>query len=306
MLDINRHRMKSLYQRNMLIGMLVATIVFVVPVWVLSSFSTAPESAPHTTVTNIKAEQSAKTPSSAPPTKRNVGGRAQADNGFHGQWLEPGQLKIVPDNPIAPTPAKVPPKVYALETTPVEIDGDFSVSDMDTGTVGAYVPDDAEYVFEPAADDSSSDTLSTPVTRGPELVYSVKARVPPSAEMMGKGDSVKVLLLIGPDGRHANFAVHEEDSEQTSPEFYLDVIGKDGTHQALEFYVDPVKNELLYVTLRNGDPEFKFAEYFYKVLPRWRFLPAIRNGVPVYCFVHITYRFCAPDDVDCVEISLST
>lgn len=284
----------------MVFGQIIALVLFVVPVWIFSTFSTTPKDSSRATFTNIQINDSTvKTSAQSKPSKRNVDSRPVSNREFSGQFGV--KFRIIPDSPNIPRPTVEVPKIYALDPTPFVMDEDISISDIDTGMYGAYVPEGADYEFELAGSDTS-----TLLTRGPKLISRVKPKIPPSAVMMGIGGVVDVLILIDPQGNHANFAVHTPDFDDTYPKFVLDVVLKDGGNATLEFYVDQQTNDLLYVTLKDDPEEFKFAKYLHEVLPQWRFSPAIKDGVPVYSFVYIHYNFCAPEDEDCIEFTFSS
>lgn len=298
--------MKAAYQRNMVIGQIVATILIVLPMWILTSFSTTPESRSRQTIKNIRTiETLDKLPRTLwiVPPRRNVPNRPRTLNSFRGQIG--AKITIIPDNNSAPRPVQPTPEIYSLDLTPVAIDDNISVSDLYSGDTGAYLPEDAFYTF----DNEPDVTAPVGLTRAPVVIHRVRPDIPITAVSMGIGGEVDVLMLIDPTGRPANFAVHALDtdaSDDSGPEFILDVVRADGSRSSLEFYIDPQKNDLLYVTLKDDPADFKFAKYLHQVLPEWRFSPALREGIPVYCFVHIHYCFCAPGDEDCSEITLST
>ena len=243
-------------------------------------------------------KETADTSETLPGAKQNVPQLVKHGTGFLGfRDLRPDNVDLLdPSTPILSD-------IYAVDLTATYIPEDpisFSPVEGDEDTV--VIPDDADYVwteFEKVSDDRPES-----VNHGVVLIHKVSPAVPPSAEMMGIGGYVEILMLIDKDGNPANYSVRQEDLAYTYPEFHLDCVLDDGTKAILEFYVDAQNNELRYVTIKDDPKEFKFAKYVLEVLPEWRFAPAIRNSEPVDAFVRVGINFCLPNDEDCEEIIL--
>jgi hypothetical protein len=210
---------------------------------------------------------------------------------------------------------QVPPEIYALKDedlfvpdqpisfSPIDGKSDTIVIPRDIDLVRTKVPSEILTVADIIPD--IEEPKQELVNREPTLVYKVLPKVPPSAEMMGIGGHVDVLLLLGPDGNPVGYSAHAEDTVSTEVEYVYDVVLKDGRRATLEFYVSSTDNQLMYVTLEEEPKEFKFAEYLYQELPKWKFSPAIRDSKPVYAFVRLRFNYCAPGDVDCQAVELN-
>ncbi|MEA2031904.1 MAG: hypothetical protein U9N55_09975 [candidate division Zixibacteria bacterium] len=270
----SRHQLKACYQRNMMIGMLGAIVIFVLPVCYFS-WQSAPESTSPLTFQNIYVQDHTMM-TSASPTKRNVGGRMQSMLGFHGQFGI--KLRIIPDGQVTPIPKAPSPKVYAQELAPILTDPNISISDMDEGVTGSYVPEDAAYSFEYNAD-TPAELTNRPCT----VLTKVDPEYPRVAEEAGKEGQVVLILPIDAVGFKSVFP------DDLSRDFE-----KRGYRvQTLEYEVaGVVKREFNVVVAKEEPADWFFASNLLKVISQWAFTPWIEDGKPVSAFLTISYNYC--------------
>lgn len=263
-----------------MIGMLGAIVVFVLPV-LFFSWQSAPKSTTPTTFQNIYVQDHAvMTPPSASPTKRNVGGRMRLTQGFHGQFGI--KLRIIPDGPVVPVPAVPPPKVYTQELAPDIVDSDISISDLDEGVTGAYIPEDGVYSFE-----DNVDTPTEPINRPSTVLTKVDPEYPRVAEDAGKEGQVVFILPIDAAGYKSVFP------DDLSRDFE-----KRGYRvQTLEYEVaGGVKREFDVVIAKEEPADWFFASNLLRVISQWTFTPWIEDSKPVSAFMTIRYRYCLAEN----------
>lgn len=272
----SRHQLKASYQRNMMIGMLGAIVLFVLPVCYFS-WQSAPEPVSPLTFQNIYVQdRTVMTPPSASPTKRNVGGRTQLMQGFKGQFGI--KLRIIPDRAILPKPAVPAPKVFVQELPPVLTDSDLSISNLFEGAAGPYVPDDALYSFK-----SGVDTPAEPVNRACTVLTKVDPEYPRVAEDAGKEGHVIVILSIDAGGNKSTF-----------PDDLCRDFEKRGYRiKTIEYDVGGgINREFDVVVVKEEPADWFFASNLLRVIPQWTFTSWIKDSRPVSSFLTIRYRYC--------------
>ena len=177
--EINRMAMKSSYQRNMFLAHLVVIILIVLPVWIWSTISTSSEKSSPATYTNIKViDLTMQTSSQSPATKRNIGGQSKLIKTFHGQFGV--KVSIILDNPVVIIET---PKVYTLDPDSNFTDEYLSISDLDTGVFGTYLPEDANYEFD---DPFYSVTTVELINKASAVISKIDPNYPFVAERAGK------------------------------------------------------------------------------------------------------------------------
>ncbi len=256
--------------------MAVAIVIVVLPVCYFNRQST-PASTSQLSFQDIYVQDHAMmTPISVLPTKRNVGGRAQQSDGFVGQFGI--KLRIIPDGQVAPVPKTPPPKVYAQELAPVLIDPNVSISDLDEGKAGVYVPEDALYSFE-----LKERAPEEPINRPCSVLTKVDPEYPRVAEDASKEGQVVLILPIDASG---NKSIFPDDLSR-------DFAKRGYRVRTLKYEVaGGIEREFNVVIAREEPADWFFASNLLKVIPQWTFTPWIENSRPVSAFLTIRYDYC--------------
>ena len=144
-----------------------------------------------------------------------------------------------------------------------------------------------------------------PVTRPVQLIREIPPDIPSVAQWDNRQGYVEILMLVDSDGRPGYFSCRQKSAaEATGPAFELDIVLTDSSRATIEFFIDDRVNSLKYVELQERPRGYYFAEYLLKVLPEWRFAPAVRDGVPVASFVVVQYMFCLQSDPNCPSLQI--
>ena len=304
--DINRCRLKASYQPNMMLAQLGALGLIITAVVGLLVFDRSPNTVEGQLLL-FHAQRSSPDGKGADEISWAKEGRmkrlnpfAPTHRGFMGFVnLRPQPAGLDQMNILRPNLHDQLTDAVAEESTDLSFSPEVG---KDTGVFFAGYAGTAGDQF-PATDDLPILLKSRPVT----LIHSVQPQVPPIAKWNDKEGYVEVLLLVDSTGRPEFFSCNQKtDRTVSEPVFELEAVLKNHDRATLEFYVSPGENNLLYVKLQETPEDYHFASYLLKVLPQWKFAPAIRDGKPVSSFVIIQYRFCYDSNPDCQRLLLKS
>ncbi len=276
--DINRHRMKAAYQKNMFYAQLAVICLFAVPIGLWVIFSSEQTQTLRVRVHNVHVD--AMTPPGTKPTKRNIGGAPDNTAAFHGQFGI--KVKIVPDNPTSEFVLKPTPVVHTQEELATVIDSDISVSDLTEGESGPYVPGDAEYTFDFPPETTVVELEVVPCS----VLVAVKPEYPYVARSAGKEGVAGIIVCIDKAGKVTLFPddVIAQFREKNIPV------------EKMSVKVDGKKRPFNYVVTLEQPSGYFFAKKIAEVLPKWVFAPSRVGGQPVKSLIPIGNAFCLTDD----------
>ena len=305
--DINRHRMKATYQRNLLVANVIVMGVICVAATALVIVERLDDavawggqiygSRRHDADSIVVREEHRAVralPSLNPSGRRH--------DGFLG-------LVTLRTPEIEPPAVAVPASALGIANQPAMTDDTeiYTGDSLIIGTgAGDLLMEEEMMVYDTEVEIEPEDTTCKPTDLPVRVVHKVSPKVPPLAEWNEKEGYVEVLLLVDSAGKPGHFSCRNKDGDSgAAVVFELEAVLKNNDRARLQFYVNPHQNDLLYVSLEERPREYHFADYLLEVLPEWRFAPAIREGRPVASFVIIQYRFCLSGDPDCQEYLLT-
>lgn len=207
-----------------------------------------------------------------------------------------------------PEPVVIPQPVYTDETDIDDIPdlGIASYALEEGNDTGVFLPELVDIPPHQFVDESAKQD-TTLFSRPVMVIHKIQPDVPPVAEMNEKEGYVEILMLVDKQGNPGNFFCRTPtDEDVAGPVLELTVVLKNNSHATLQFFINDHDNTLRYVIIEERPKDYYFADYLLKVLPQWRFAPAIKDGQPVESFVLVQYHFCRSDDENCKEFFLKT
>jgi hypothetical protein len=247
-----------LYQRNMLLGILTATLCAAITAVVLLLASPPTVGSPDGASSEVIEIRLGKTPQSR-VGKALSGMLTKKGPGFLGFEA---QIRIIPDQPasIVTSPkVAVPPLPPSLTAT------------------------DPDLKMEPAPLSTGIDQFSLPAGD-----YLPEADTLKSARLLNH--DVVVMQRIDPE-----YPLVARQARKEGQVTLRICVGANGQLKPLE--VETVKRhkrvvqQVMYVVVHEQPGGYFFAENLVKVLPYWAFVPKIENGSPVEAQLDVTYRF---------------
>jgi hypothetical protein len=256
-------------------GQAVVMLAVLVFVLFLALFSQTHEEPSNAIFTDVHVNnQKLKTPSKSLPTKRNVGSRSQSQGKFQGQFGV--KIRIIRDYLAVPVPTAKQPEIYALDATSFLIDEEISISDFDSGSYGAYVPDDGDYLYmiEPAVE---------PVNRPCNVFEKVDPKYPIVAIDAQKEGEVVVIIPLDADGNKTVFPIGiAQEFEADGYRVYL-----------RKYKVYGYQKRIFNVAVVYEEPtDWFFASNLLKAVSQWKFTPTIENGMAVASYISIRCYYC--------------
>ncbi len=272
---------KKIYQRSALVVWpVIGACVVVISLGILSeepTMVTITNARPPITVADMYAPHKDSTSTdSIPGAKQNVPKYVQHGSGFLG-FIDLRPRDVALPDPLTTVPSEIyavgPPILFNEEEpisfSPVEGDEDIVV-----------IPFDADYFFSEQPE-PEKELLNRPCS----VTYKPDPQYPLFAEEEGKQGKVVILVFIDSTGNKVPFP-----------------LGLEGDIQTLEYVVQGREHTFDYVVAEEEPTGSFFASSFIRVLPQWRFLPKVENGIAVNTWLLITYQFCT--GINCSRLEL--
>ena len=257
----------------MLIGLAAATVLIGVPSLILSGFGSSPERVP--IEVNLVGPLGELPKAAAARLVRWVA----EDKSFHGQFGV--TVNVIPEGTFsvaAITPAQLPANIPVVPD-PTDIDEPDGMNDGIDGFGDATATSEADYFADTTISFVNRDSITVVRKTDPEY--------PRVADDAGKEGRVSILVYVDEYGELARFPSD---------------IAKNSRVKLLEFETDGYKQTMEYCVVVEQPQGWFFAKNLLKVLPTWRFLPEVHQGVPSGDFLVVTYHYCK--GVNCSRLEL--
>lgn len=253
------NRLKTTYQRNMLIGhgvsivlVLLCCLFFYGDTYIREDIS---QSFTSSVIIENQDDCNNKTPISG---KITVGGRMpEMRRGFLGFNID---FNIIPETSIGPI--SIPSPSIFQPNQPLIQPDNISFTPIDGDQLGVYTPDGYDYIFRLEKQIQS-------VERDVIVLRKRDPDYPLVAQERGVEGEVIILVYVNDKGVMTPFPVQSED----------------GQVQMLEYYV-----------IMENPKDWFFVKKLVEVLPQWKFSPKIANGNAIGGFLNIRYSFVLESD----------